>query len=166
MNQLAMQSPIGAKGISIIPFGNGAERVLENKEVNCSIHGINFNIHDKKDILRAGQEGIVFSYEYGLEIMRKMGMNIQVIRAGFANMFLSPIFTQTLASVSGAVIELFDTAGAAGAARAAGMGIGIYQSNDEAFASLEKIAVVEPDTRNKSAYRNAYTNWRKLIDEN
>jgi len=166
MNQLAMQSPIGAKGISIIPFGNGAERVLENKEVNCSIHGINFNIHDKKDILRAGQEGIVFSYEYGLEIMRKMGMNIQVIRAGFANMFLSPIFTQTLASVSGAVIELFDTDGAAGAARAAGMGIGIYQSNDEAFASLEKIAVVEPDTRNKSAYRNAYTNWRKLIDEN
>lgn len=166
MNQLAMQSPIGAKGISIIPFGNGAERVLENKEVNCSIHGINFNIHDKKDILRAGQEGIVFSYEYGLEIMRKMGMNIQVIRAGFANMFLSPIFTQTLASVSGAVIELFDTDGATGAARAAGMGIGIYQSNDEAFASLEKIAVVEPDTRNKSAYRNAYTNWRKLIDEN
>lgn len=163
MNQLAMQSPIGARGVSIIPFGNGAERVLENKEVNCSIHGINFNIHDKKDLLRAAQEGIVFSYEYGLEIMREMGMDIHVIRAGHANMFLSPLFTQTLASISGATIELFDTDGAAGAARAAGMGAGIYSSHDEAFASLNKVAVIEPDVHNQPAYREAYQQWRKLI---
>ncbi len=163
MNQLAMQSPIGARGVSVIPFGNGAERVLENKEVNCSIHGINFNIHDKKDVLRAAQEGIVFSYEYGLEIMREMGMDIRVIRAGYANMFLSPLFTQTLASISGATIELFDTDGAAGAARAAGMGAGIYQSNDEAFASLNKVAVIEPDIRNQSAYREAYNLWKQFI---
>jgi len=163
MNQLAMQSPIGARGVSIIPFGNGAERVLENKDVNCSIHGINFNIHDKKDLLRAAQEGIVFSYEYGLEIMREMGMDIHVIRAGHANMFLSPLFTQTLASISGATIELFDTDGAAGAARAAGMGVGIYLSNEEAFASLNKLAVIEPDVHNQPAYREAYQQWRKLI---
>jgi xylulokinase len=163
MNQLALQSPIGARGVSVIPFGNGAERVLENKEVNCSIHGINFNIHDKKDVLRAAQEGIVFSYEYGLEIMREMGMDIRVIRAGHANMFLSPLFTQTLASISGATIELFDTDGAAGAARAAGMGAGIYQSNDEAFASLNKVAVIEPDVRNQSAYREAYNLWKQFI---
>ena len=79
MNNLAAQSPIGAKGLSIIPFGNGAERVLENREVNCSIHGVNFNIHNKADLLRAGQEGIVFSYEYGMEIMKEMGMNIHLI---------------------------------------------------------------------------------------
>lgn len=163
MNQLAMQSPIGARGVSIIPFGNGAERVLENKDVNCSIHGINFNIHEKKDLLRAAQEGIVFSYEYGLEIMREMGMDIHVIRAGHANMFLSPLFTQTLASISGATIELFDTDGAAGAARAAGMGVGIYSSNVEAFASLNKVAVIEPDVHNQPAYREAYQQWRKLI---
>ena len=163
MNQLALQSPIGARGVSVIPFGNGAERVLENKEVNCSIHGINFNIHDKKDVLRDAQEGIVFSYEYGLEIMREMGMDIRVIRAGHANMFLSPLFTQTLASISGATIELFDTDGAAGAARAAGMGAGIYQSNDEAFASLNKVAVIEPDVRNQSAYREAYNLWKQFI---
>jgi xylulokinase len=163
MNQLALQSPIGARGVSVIPFGNGAERVLENEEVNCSIHGINFNIHDKKDVLRAAQEGIVFSYEYGLEIMREMGMDIRVIRAGYANMFLSPLFTQTLASIIGATIELFDTDGAAGAARAAGMGAGIYQSNDEAFASLNKVAVIEPDIRNQSAYREAYNLWKQLI---
>lgn len=163
MNNLAAQSPIGAKGLSIIPFGNGAERVLENKEVNCSIHGVNFNIHNKADLLRAGQEGIVFSYEYGMEIMKEMGMNIHLIRAGHANMFLSPVFAQTLASVSGATIELFNTDGAAGAAKAAGMGVGIYASNEEAFSSLTKIAVIEPETNKKAQYRDAYERWKSLI---
>ncbi|MDR0798376.1 MAG: carbohydrate kinase, partial [Dysgonamonadaceae bacterium] len=109
MNNLASQSPIGSKGLSIIPFGNGAERILENRETGCSIHGVNFNIHNQADIIRAAQEGIVFSFRYGMEIMAGMGMNINVIRAGNANMFLSPIFRQTLASISGAVIELYDT---------------------------------------------------------
>lgn len=163
MNNLAAQSPIGAKGVSIIPFGNGSERVLENKEVNCSIHGINFNIHNKADLLRAGQEGIVFSYEYGMEIMKEMGMNIHLIRAGHANMFLSPVFAQTLASVSGATIELFNTDGAAGAAKAAGMGAGIYASNEEAFSSLTKISVIEPETNKKVQYRDAYEKWKSLI---
>lgn len=163
MNNLAAQSPIGAKGLSIIPFGNGAERVLENKEVNCSIHGVNFNIHNKADLLRAGQEGIVFSYEYGMEIMKEMGMNIHLIRAGHANMFLSPVFAQTLANVSGATIELFNTDGAAGAAKAAGMGVGIYASNEEAFSSLTKIAVIEPETNKKAQYRDAYEKWKSLI---
>lgn len=163
MNNLAAQSPIGAKGLSIIPFGNGAERVLENKEVNCSIHGVNFNIHNKADLLRAGQEGIVFSYEYGMEIMKEMGMNIHLIRAGHANMFLSPVFAQTLANVSGATIELFNTDGAAGAAKAAGMGVGIYASNEEAFSSLTKIAVIEPETNKKAQYRDAYERWKSLI---
>ncbi|MDR3268321.1 MAG: carbohydrate kinase [Tannerella sp.] len=165
MNRLAAQSPIGAKGLSIIPFGNGAERVLGNRDVNCSLHGINFNIHDKRDILRATQEGIVFSYEYGMEIMREMGMRIHTIKAGYANMFLSPLFAQTLASVSGATIELYNTDGAAGAAKAAGIGAGIYASNTEAFAGLEKLAVIEPDTDNGSVYREAYETWKTLVSK-
>ncbi len=164
MNKLAVQSSIGANGVSIIPFGNGAERVLENKDVNCSIHGINFNIHDKKDILRAAQEGIVFSYEYGMEIMRQMGMNIHTIKAGYANMFLSPVFGQTLASISGATIELYDTDGAAGAARGAGIGAGIYATNKEAFASLEKLAVIEPEADKVNQYREAYRSWKTYIN--
>lgn len=163
MNNLAAQSTIGANGVSIIPFGNGAERVLENKEVNCSIHGINFNVHNKADLLRAAQEGIVFSYEYGMEIMKEMGMNIHLIRAGYANMFLSPLFAQTLASVSGATIELFNTDGAAGAAKGAGMGAGIYASNDEAFGSLEKLSVIEPESDKENQYREAYQRWKELI---
>lgn len=163
MNELASLSPIGSKGLSIIPFGNGAERVLENKETDCSIHGINFNIHSKGDILRAAQEGIVFSYEYGMDIMRNMGMDIQVVRAGNANMFLSSIFRQTLSSVSDVIIELYDTDGAVGAARAAGMGIGFYADSKEAFASLEKIAVIEPEHEKREQYLEAYERWNKYL---
>ena len=163
MNELASLSPIGSKGLSIVPFGNGAERVLENHEVNCSMHGINFNIHSKGDILRAAQEGIVFSYEYGMDIMRNMGMDINVIRAGNANMFLSSIFRQSLATVSNAVIELYDTDGAAGAARAAGMGIGFYANSEEAFASLEKIAIIEPEHEKRDQYLEAYSRWNGYL---
>lgn len=165
MNNLASQSVIGAKGISIIPFGNGAERVLENKEIGCSFHGINFNVHDKKDILRAAQEGIVFSYQYGLEVMKEMGMDIHLIRAGYANMFLSPIFSQTLASISGATIELFDTDGAAGAAKGAGIGIGYYKSNEEAFSTLKRLSVIEPDSVKREEYREAYARWKNYINK-
>ncbi|MDR1809152.1 MAG: carbohydrate kinase [Prevotella sp.] len=163
MNKLAAQSPIGSRGVSIIPFGNGAERVLENRDVNCSIHGVNFNIHTKSDLLRAAQEGIVFSYEYGMEVMKGMGMNICTIKAGQANMFLSPIFRQTLASVSGATIELYNTDGAAGAAKAAGIGAGIYKDNREAFASLEKLAEIEPETMKQQQYREAYEKWKSIL---
>lgn len=163
MNALAAQSPAGAKGISVIPFGNGAERVLENRNVDCSFRGINFNIHNLSDLLRAAQEGIVFSFQYGMEIMQGMGMDIHVIRAGNANMFLSPLFRETLANISGAVIELFDTDGAAGAAKAAGIGAGIYASNVEAFSSLKKIMTVEPDPAQSAQYQDAYQRWKSFI---
>jgi len=113
--------------------------------------------------VRASQEGIVFSFKYGMEIMEEMGMKINFIRAGNANMFLSPIFRQTLAGVTGTTIELFDTDGAAGAAKAAGMGVGIYFSNEEAFASLKKIMTIEPDAANKDKYEAAYQRWKKHI---
>lgn len=163
MNQIAAQSTIGARGISVVPFGNGAERVLENRDPGSSFHGINFNIHSLSDLLRAAQEGIVFSFQYGMEVMKAIGMDIKVIRAGNANMFLSPIFRETLASVSGAVIELYDTDGAAGAAKGAGIGAGIYASPKEAFASLRKIMTIEPDTRNSDRYQDAYAQWKKFI---
>ncbi|MDR0768853.1 MAG: carbohydrate kinase [Dysgonamonadaceae bacterium] len=164
MNALASQSPNGSKGLTIIPFGNGAERILENREPGCSIHGINFNIHNQADIIRAAQEGIVFSFQYGMEIMKSMGMDVSLIRAGNANMFLSPLFRQTLATISGATIELFDTDGAAGAAKGAGIGIGIYASNKEAFASLEKLAVIEPGIRDEVQCREAYERWKSYMD--
>lgn len=163
MNDLAAQAPIGADGVSIIPFGNGAERILQNRETGASIHGINFNIHNRSHLLRAAQEGIVFSFIYGMEIMQQMGMSLNTIKAGKANMFLSPLFRDTLAGTTGATIELYDTDGAVGAAKGAGVGAGIYADTDEAFATLQKLAVIEPDAANATAYREAYARWRSLI---
>lgn len=159
MNRLAGEAPIGSGGISILPFGNGAERLLANKELGCSLHGVDFNRHDRTHLLRAAQEGIVFSFKYGIEVMEQMGLSVSKIHAGRANMFLSPIFRETLAGVTGAVIELYDTDGSVGAAKGAGIGVGIYRTPTEAFASLEKWAVVEPDVWHREAYEEAYRRW-------
>ena len=165
MNDLAATVPIGSEGVSIIPFGNGAERVLENKEVGCSVSGLNFNRHSKAHLVRAAQEGIVFSFCYGMEIMQQMGMDIRKIHAGRANMFLSPLFRNTLAGVSGATIELYDTDGSVGAAKGAGIGAGIYANADEAFATLEKLEVIAPDTSKAAEYRAAYDLWKGRLRE-
>lgn len=164
MNDWAAKAPIGSAGVSILPFGNGAERMLENRETGCSVCGINFNIHNKSHLLRAAQEGIVFSFKYGIDIMEQMGIPVQKIHAGHANMFLSPIFRDTLAGVTGATIELYDTDGSVGAAKGAGIGAGIYKNNDEAFATLEKLAVIEPDAGKKQEYLDAYARWKALVD--
>ena len=166
MNDLAATVPIGSEGVTIVPFGNGAERVLENREIGCSVNGLNFNKHNKAHLVRAAQEGIVFSFCYGMEIMQQMGMDIQKIHAGKANMFLSPLFRNTLAGVSGATIELYDTDGSVGAAKGAGIGAGIYKDNNEAFATLDKLEVIEPDQAKRSEYLAAYENWKKTLEKN
>ncbi|MDR1341350.1 MAG: carbohydrate kinase [Prevotellaceae bacterium] len=165
LNDIAATVPTGSEGLVILPFGNGAERMLQNRETGCSIHGLNFNIHSRRHIIRAAQEGIVFSFKYGIEIMNEMGLDVSVIRAGNANMFLSPVFRDTLAGVSGAVIELYDTNGAVGAAKGAGIGAGIYKSSQEAFGSLKKLDVIEPDTSKSDQYEEAYQLWKKHLSE-
>lgn len=162
MNELAAQAPVGSAGVTILPFGNGAERVLGNREIGCSFHGINFNIHNRTHLLRAAQEGIVFSFMYGMEIMEGIGMEIKKIHAGKANMFLSPVFRETLASVSGATIDLFDTDGAVGAAKGAGIGAGIYKDNNEAFASLVKLEEIHP-AADRTPYLEAYARWKETL---
>ena len=165
MNDLAATVPIGSEGVTIVPFGNGAERVLENQEIGCSVNGLNFNRHNKAHLVRAAQEGIVFSFCYGMEIMQQMGMDIQKIHAGKANMFLSPLFRNTLAGVSGATIELYDTDGSVGAAKGAGIGAGIYKDSTEAFSTLEKLEVIEPDAQNAAAYKQAYAQWKETLEK-
>lgn len=165
MNVLASKAPVGSAGISILPFGNGAERMLNNKEIGCSIRGIDFNAHGKHHIIRAAQEGIVFSFKYGIDIMEEMGIPVKKIHAGHANMFLSPIFRETLAGVTGAVIELYNTDGSVGAAKGAGIGAGIYKDNNEAFSTLEKLDVIEPDIAQRQAYTDAYAKWKRRLDK-
>ena len=161
MDKMAEKVPIGSEGVSILPFGNGAERMLQNKDVGCSLYGVNFNRHTNSHLLRAAQEGIVFSFQYGIEIMEQMGLKVDKIHAGKANMFQSRIFQETLSGVSGATIELYDTDGSVGAAKGAGLGAGIYKNSQEAFSSLTRLAVITPD--NRGQYREAYERWKSHL---
>ena len=164
INSLAASVAPGSAGISIFPFGNGAERMLCNAEPGCSIEGVNFNIHTRAHLLRAAQEGIVFAFCKGIGIMQDMGLKINTIHAGRANMFLSDIFRETLSQVTGATIKLYNNDGAAGAAKGAGIGAGIYASPKEAFASLEQVGITEPDERTRAAYLDAYALWSDRLD--
>lgn len=163
MNEMALKVPAGAEGLMVFPFGNGSERILQNKNIGATISGINFNIHTKSHLYRAMQEGIIFALYYGLEIMREMGMEFKVIRAGNTNMFLSPIFRQTLADISGATIELYNTNGAEGAARGAGLGVGFYQNRQEVFRNLRVVETVLPQINEH--LHEVYFSWKKELSK-
>ena len=163
MNDLAATAPVGADGLLVLPFGNGAERVLANRSTGARLVGVDLVRHDKAHILRAVQEGIAFSFRYGIDIMKDMGLKPDVIRAGKANMFLSPLFRSTLATLCDARIELFDTDGSLGAARGAALGAGIYQTTAEAFATLERLDVIEPETEWKQPLEQSYSRWKQEV---
>ena len=165
INDLAAQAPIGAQGLTVLPYGNGAERTLTDKNLGASITGLNFNIHNRTHLFRAAQEGIAFALNYGLQIMRHLGITATVIRAGRSNMFLSPVFRSAVANVTGARVELYDTDGAAGAARAAGLGAKIYQSSDQALAQLATTDIIDPDQAQTATYQDAYQAWHNLLNQ-
>jgi len=165
MNELASKVSPGSDGLTILPFGNGSERMLGNKETGAHIAGLNFNSHSTAHLFRAAQEGIAFSFRYGLDIMKETGINPLVIRAGEANMFLSKIFRETLSNISGTSIHLYNTDGSIGAARGAGIGCGYYKSDKEAFNGLVALGVTEPQASGSAVYEEAYDKWKVLLED-
>jgi xylulokinase len=163
MNEMAAKIPIGSEGLKILPFGNGAERILSNREPGSRIYNLNFNIHNKAHFFRAGQEGIAFSFKYGVDIMKGLGVSPKVIKAGHANMFLSPVFRETLANITNSVIELYQTDGSIGAAKGAALGVGYYSSVDDAFKNFEKLSITEPNLKNQKSCSDAYSIWHELL---
>jgi xylulokinase len=163
INRLCEGVPAGSEGLCVLPFGNGAERMLCNRATEASIHGIDLNRHTPAHVLRAAQEGIAFAFRYGVDIMRTLGLNPSVIRAGSANMFLSPIFRATLATLCGVEIELYNTDGSLGAARGAALGAGLFADERETFASLRKVGSVGPDSAIAGALEEAYGRWESKI---
>ncbi len=156
--------PVGSDGLSVLPFGNGAERIFQNKEVGGHMSNMNFNVHSFAHLVRASLEGVAFSFIYGMNVMKEMGLELSVIRAGNDNMFQSTIFGQTISELSGARIELLETTGAVGAARGAGIGVGIYKSAEEAFTKLPVTKVYEPTASVNGSYADAYANWIGQLD--
>lgn len=163
MNAMASDVPIGSDGLLMLPFGNGAERILENRTINASLHGLDFNHHGQAHLFRAAQEGIVFALKYGFDVLKEMGLKSDVIRAGHANMFLSPVFREAFVNTIGAPLELYNTDGATGAAIGAGVGASVFAGFDEAFRGLKIIAATKPDGEKQARYLAAYEAWKNVL---
>ncbi len=161
INDAAASVPPGSEGIVILPFGNGAERMLNNRTLNAHIHGVDFNRHRNAHLFRAAQEGIAFAFRYGLDIMKENGIRPQVIRAGKANMFQSDTFTQTFVNSTGIPVEFYHTEGSIGAAIGAGLGAGIYGSYHDAFRHAKMMKSVEPDQTD--LFNNLFERWKAIL---
>ncbi|TXB65552.1 xylulokinase [Phaeodactylibacter luteus] len=164
MNHLAEAVAPGSEGLAVLPFGNGAERMLGNCDLGASFSGLRFNRHTRGHLARAVQEGIAFAFQYGLEIMQGLGLEAEVVRAGKANMFLSPVFREALSNTTGARVELYNSDGAIGAARGAGVGAGFYHSFEEAFSGLRLLELTEPAPKLTAQYAQAYRHWKQQLE--
>jgi xylulokinase len=165
MNQIAADAPVGSEGLVFVPFGNGVERIMENQPVGAHLSGLNLLKHNKSHILRAGQEGIVSALTYGFSIMKEMGLNLNTVKAGKANMFLSPLFREAFVNMNQVTLELYDTDGSQGAARGAGIGAGIFVNPQEAFNGLDLISAIEPDPSLKDTYAAVYGQWSDTLQK-
>ena len=163
MNTLADGVPIGSDGISLIPFGNGAERMLKNKEVGTRIVNLNLNNHGKGHLCRASLEGIAFSFVYGMEIMESDGIKVNVMRAGNDNLFRSKIFSTTVSTLIGYDIEIYNTTGAIGAARAANLYKGDFEAFGKSILENDYVMTFSPKT-DKKAYQEAYKAWKTELE--
>lgn len=165
LDRRASLAPVGARGLLFHPFGNGAERMLDNRAPGARLSRLDFNLHADTHLARAVVEGIAFSFRYGVEILGEVGLRSRAMRAGLQNLFRSATFRETLASATGVGIELYDTDGAEGAARGAALGTHFYASPEEAFAGLARVDVVEPDSARRSEYEDAYALWESVLRE-
>ena len=163
LNEIASTAAVGSGGVLVLPFGNGAERMLENRDIGARILNLHFNIHSQAHLVRAVQEGIACAFNYGIDIMHGMNIKPKVIRAGLANLFLSPIFANTLAQTAGVSIELYSTDGAQGAARGAALGIKYFISRQEAFKGLERLKIIEPHNSHSAVYQELYQHWSSAL---
>ena len=162
LNAQAAKVKPGSEGLLILPFGNGAERMLQNKMIGAHINNIDLNKHTKAHIFRAVQEGIAFAFRYGLDILRENGLHPAIIRAGQSNLFLSDVFVQSFVNATGVLVELYANDGSVGAALGAGIGAGIYKNFDEAFSQFKPLKKIEPT--NTELYNDLYPDWKKLLE--
>ena len=161
LNRIADDAEPGSAGLMVYPFGNGVERIHQNRPFGGQIINLDLNRHNRSHLVRAAQEGIVYALNYGFEAMKEMGVRTETVRAGYANLFLSRVFRQIFSDVTGTSIELFDTDGATGAARGGGIGAGIFSTPAEAFRSIKIIERITPDPHRQEIYANLYQTWKK-----
>ena len=160
LNEEASHIPVGSNNLQVLPFGNGAERMLNNKLIGTQFINIDLNLHNRAHLVRATQEGIAFAFRYGFDIMKENGMNAKVIKAGRANLFLSDVFVEAFVNTIGVPLELYKNDGSVGAALGAGIGSGAFANFEEAFENTEPIKTVEPTL---NTYEAEYSKWLESL---
>jgi xylulokinase len=165
MNEAASKVPLGSEDLKVLPFGNGAERMLGNKTIGAQLLDIDLNKHGEAHICRAVQEGIAFAFRYGLDIMRENRVEPSVIRAGRANLFLSDVFVEAFVNCTESELELYENEGSVGAAIGAGIGAGIYQSAEEALKNIKPVKKVSPSLDLYVKYENYYHKWKMNLEK-
>ena len=163
MNALGAKSPIGSNGLICNPFGNGSERIFNNKTIGGSWHNLDFNRHSNADMIRSSQEGIAFAMVYGLELLETTGIKPTHLKAGLANMYLSDIFSNAIVNASHVGLELMESDGAYGAALGAGVGLGYYHTPNEAVNKIKRIKEVHPSKDTNDQTQEAYALWKENL---
>lgn len=163
LNSEAAKAKPGSGGLRFYPFGNGVERIFNNKQAKSGIENLNFNIHQPAHVVRSACEGIVFAMNYGFDVMKSLGTSGEIVRAGKGNLFLSPVFREIFCNTTQAQLELYNTSGAEGAARGAAYGDGFFKSLEDAFQNLERLESLEPDKELSARYQEIYEQWKSNI---
>lgn len=163
LNREAAKVEPGSENLRFYPFGNGVERIFNNKQANSGIENLNFNIHQPPHLIRSACEGIVFAMNYGFDVIKSLGTSGEVVRAGKGNLFLSPVFREIFCNTTQATLELYNTSGAEGAARGAAYGFGYYDSLKEALGKLECLETLEPNKELSQKYEEIYEQWKMNI---
>jgi xylulokinase len=162
LNTEAARVKAGADGLMMLPFGNGPERMLNNRIIGAQVHSLDLNMHTATHLVRAAQESVAFAFRYGLDIMRENGMDPSIIRAGRANMFLSEVFTESFVNTTGVPVELYQSDGSIGAALGAGVGSGLFNHSSAAFAGRKPLKMVYPVK--KAKYMELYAKWKEILE--
>ncbi len=165
MNELAATTAIGSQGLLCVPFGNGAERIFQNKLVGASFEHLDLNRHGRAEMIRSAQEGIAFSMAYGIEMLADAGIKPTKLKAGFANMYLSNVFAQTIVNAANVSVDLLESDGAFGAALGAGLGLRYYKTEGEAVSNIKHIKTINPNATELSQTKTAYESWKELVNQ-
>ena len=162
MNNLAEKIPIGSNGLVVIPFGNGSERMFNNKNIGTHFFNLNLNLHSDSHLYRASLEAIAFSFVYGIEIMKNDGTEINIIKAGNDNLFRSEIFSNTISALINHDIEIYNTTGSVGAARASGLSNGDFNKFSDFLTKNDHVKTYKP-IKDNQLYIKAYSNWKNEL---
>ena len=153
----------GCEGLIFLPYLAGERTPHANPSAKGVFFGLTLR-HQKAHLIRSILEGVAFGLRDSLEIIRDMGISVKEVRAlgGGAR---SSLWRQMQADIMNLEMTTLNvTEGAAfGAAILAGVGIGAYDSVEEACDNLLLIrSRTKPIRENVKVYDEYYKVYRSL----